>query len=105
MTTPPSADTATKDDPWTEIGRLRQSIDNIDSALIHILAERFKLTRAVGALKASYDLPASSTDREIEQVARLRELAASSNLDPDFAEKFITFLVQEVIQNHLKMRD
>ncbi len=94
----------TERDPWVEITRIRKSIDNVDSALIHILAERFKLTRAVGALKAEHQIPASTPEREVEQVARLRKLAAESGLDPDFAEAFITFLIENVIQNHLKMR-
>jgi len=31
-----------------ELERLRASIDNIDAALVHMLAERFKCTREVG---------------------------------------------------------
>lgn len=92
-------------DPWAEINEVRKSIDNFDSALIHMLAERFKLTRKVGALKAKFAHAPSSPDREAEQIARLRALAESSGLDPDFAQKFITFLVQEVIRNHEQMRD
>jgi chorismate mutase len=95
----------TERDPWAEIHRIRKSIDNVDSALIHILAERFKLTRAVGALKAEFEIPASTPDREKQQIARLRKLALDSELDPDFAEAFITFLIENVIRNHLKMRD
>lgn len=91
-------------DPWAEINQVRKSIDNFDSALIHLLAERFKLTQRVGELKARFQHAPSSPDREAEQVARLRALAESSGLDPDFAEKFITFLVQEVIRNHEKLR-
>ncbi|MEQ8480212.1 MAG: chorismate mutase [Hoeflea sp.] len=78
----------------------RRSIDNFDAALIHILAERFRVTKAVGALKASADLPPSDPNREAEQVARLRDLAKSSDLDPDFAEKFLEFVIREVIQHH-----
>ncbi len=95
----------TERDPWAEIGQIRKSIDNVDSALIHILAERFKLTGAVGALKAEFNIPPSTPDREVKQVARLRELAKESELDPDFAEAFITFLIKNVIRNHEKLRD
>ena len=35
----------------------RKSIDNIDAALIHMLAERFRCTKAVGVLKATHGLP------------------------------------------------
>ncbi|MCC2321867.1 chorismate mutase [Cellulomonas xiejunii] len=83
-----------------ELARLRGSIDNIDAALIHILAERFKATQRVGVLKAELGLPASDPGREAQQVARLRELAREADLDPVFAEKFLEFIVGEVIRHH-----
>jgi chorismate mutase len=79
---------------------LRGSIDNIDAAIIHMLAERFRCTQKVGALKAKYGLPPADPKREAEQVARLRELAAAARLDPDFAEKFLAFVIREVIRHH-----
>lgn len=83
-----------------ELQRLRDSIDNIDAALVHILAERFKFTKAVGELKAARGLPPADPAREAQQIARLRALAQSAKLDPDFAEKFLAFIVQEVIRHH-----
>ena len=78
----------------------RQSIDNIDAALVFMLAERFKITQAVGAYKAEHGLPPADPGRETRQVARLRTLAAEANLDPDFTEKFIRFIIDEVIRHH-----
>lgn len=78
----------------------RASIDNIDAALIHILAERFRITKAVGAYKAENALPASDPSREDRQIARLRSLAEEAHLDPDFGEKFIRFIIEEVIRHH-----
>jgi chorismate mutase len=83
-----------------ELGELRRSIDNIDAALIHLLAERFKCTRKVGELKARIDLPPADPVREAQQIARLRALALSADLAPEFAEKFLNFLVREVIRHH-----
>ena len=79
---------------------LRQSIDNIDAALVHMLAERFKFTQEVGWVKATSGLPASDPARESVQIARLRALAEESHLDPAFAEKFLNFIVAEVIHHH-----
>ncbi len=78
----------------------RQSIDNIDAALVCMLAERFKVTQAVGAYKAEHGLPPADPDRETRQVARLRTLAAEADLDPDFTEKFLRFIIDEVIRHH-----
>ena len=83
-----------------ELLRLRDSIDNIDAALIHLLAERFKCTQQVGHLKATHDLPPADPAREATQIARLRKLAETAKLDPDFAEKFLAFIVREVIRHH-----
>ncbi len=86
-----------------ELNGIRQSIDNIDAALVHLLAERFKFTQQVGRLKAAGGLPASDPERERIQIARLRGLAEESHLDPAFAEKFLNFIVAEVIQHHEKI--
>nr|WP_035000401.1 chorismate mutase [Bartonella tamiae] len=86
-----------------ELLHLRQSIDNFDAALIHILAERFRCTNAVGIIKAKFDLPPADREREKQQITRLRQLAQESHLDPDFAEKYLNFIVKEVIRNHEKI--
>ena len=87
-----------------ELQRLRDSIDNIDAALIHLLAERFKCTKAVGELKADRGLPPADPARETQQIDRLRALAKTAKLDPDFAEKFLSFIVTEVIRHHEAIR-
>ena len=86
--------------PQQRLERIRASIDNIDAALIHMLAERFRCTQEVGILKAEHAMPASDPDREARQIARLRSLAEAAHLDPEFAEKWFNFVVAEVIQHH-----
>ena len=86
-----------------ELLSLRESIDNVDAALIHMLAERFKFTQAVGRLKAEHNMPPSDPDREKRQVERLRALASEANLDPEFAEKWFNFVVEQVIKHHVEI--
>ncbi|MBB3611851.1 chorismate mutase [Rhizobium sp. BK602] len=87
-------------DVKAQLGKYRQSIDNIDAALVHMLAERFRCTKEVGVLKAKYDLPPADPAREEFQIERLRRLAKDAHLDPDFAEKFLNFVITEVIRHH-----
>ncbi len=86
--------------PDSVLARYRKSIDNIDAALIHMLAERFRITQQVGQYKATHDLPPADPSREAEQIGRLRALAVEADLDPEFSEKFIRFVIDEVIRHH-----
>lgn len=87
-----------------ELEEMRSSIDNIDAALVHMLAERFKCTKRVGRLKAEHELPPADPERETRQIARLKELALEADLDPAFAEKFLNFIIGEVIRHHEAIR-
>ncbi|MDR1264215.1 MAG: chorismate mutase [Propionibacteriaceae bacterium] len=87
-----------------ELVSARASIDNLDAALVHLLAERFKITRRVGRIKAAAGLPPADPGREAEQIARLRQLAQDSDLDPELAEKFLTFIVREVVRHHERLQ-
>ena len=103
--TAPAIGEATPVELPAELLALRGSIDNIDAAIVHMLAERFRCTQRVGALKAAHRLPPADPGREARQVARLRALAATAQLDPEFAEKYLAFVVREVIRHHEVARD
>jgi chorismate mutase len=84
----------------TLLGEHRASIDRLDAILVYTLGERFKHTQAVGKLKAAHDLPPSDPAREAAQIERLEDLAKQADLDPEFAKKFLNFIIAEVIQHH-----
>ncbi|MFF1509872.1 chorismate mutase [Streptomyces sp. NPDC058326] len=103
--TPSPAPTQPAESVRAELTRLRESIDNIDAAVVHMLAERFKCTQQVGVLKAKHQLPPADPAREARQITRLRELAESAKLDPAFAEKLLNFIIAEVIRHHETIAD
>jgi chorismate mutase len=82
----------------------RTSIDRLDAILVYTLAERFKRTQAVGRLKAEHELPPSDPNREATQIQRLEWLSQEADLDPEFAKKFLTFIISEVIRHHEKLQ-
>lgn len=82
----------------------RDSIDRLDAIIVYTLAERFKHTQAVGRMKAEHGLPPSDPSREAEQIARLERLAQEADLDPEFARKFLSFVISEVIRHHEKLQ-
>ena len=101
-----SPDASTVDTPAADpvLAGFRKSIDNIDAALIHMLAERFRITQAVGEYKAKVTLPPADPAREQRQIDRLRRLSEEAELDPEFSEKFLRFIIDEVIRHHEKAR-
>ncbi|MFD2738177.1 chorismate mutase [Sulfitobacter aestuarii] len=82
----------------------RASIDRLDAILVYTLGERFKHTQAVGKLKAEHDLPPSDPAREAAQIERLEALAEEADLDPEFAKKFLNFIIAEVIRHHQRQQ-
>lgn len=95
-------------DPTTRAAAIlkghRDSIDRLDAIIVYTLAERFKHTQAVGRMKAEHGLPPSDPSREAEQIARLERLAEEADLDPEFARKFLNFVISEVIRHHEKLQ-
>ena len=87
-----------------ELKKVREQIDAIDDRLVALLAERFKLTHQVGLLKADRELSSVDSIREAEKLARLRDLCASHELNPDLVESLFSQIMREVVKNHEKLR-
>ena len=82
----------------------RNSLDNVDSALVSILAERFKITDEVGVFKKENDIPPIDTERERRQFERIRELATIHGLEPEIAEKVLRLIIDQVVERHQLIR-
>jgi chorismate mutase len=79
---------------------LRKGIDNLDSALIAILAERFRLTEKVGKLKSSAGFELRDGQREDAQVVRYRELARSYGLNHEIVVDVMLRIIEHVKKRH-----
>ncbi len=87
-----------------DLNDLRESLDNIDNALIFLLAERFRVTQKIGVYKSEYGLPAVDEAREKVQFARIEKLARDRGLNPEFAMKMLRLIIDEVVENHEAIR-
>ena len=88
-----------------ELAAHRSSIDEVDAALVRLLAERFRITHDIGVYKANNDLPPVDLVRQHQQVDGLRQIALAEGLDPDFCERFLHFVMDEVIRNHRRIAE
>lgn len=88
-----------------KISQLRQSIDNIDNAVVSLLAERFKATAQVGVLKAQAGFAPADFKRENRQMTRLRRIADEAGLDTEIAEKYREFVVEEAKKRHRRIAE
>ncbi|NDC39362.1 MAG: chorismate mutase [Proteobacteria bacterium] len=91
---------STAENLTASLPELRQQVDKLDSELLKLLAERFKVTHQIGVLKQALLLPAADRAREAVQRDRIRSESESLGVNPDFAERIWRAIVDEVIQNH-----
>ena len=66
------------EDAQAELAAYRHTIDNLDAAVIHMLAERFRCTKQVGELKSRHGMPPADPVREAQQLERMRALAVGA---------------------------
>ena len=91
--------------PTEQLAEYRASIDNLDAILLHTLAERFKITQAVGRLKATHDMPPA--DKERESQPDCAPAFTGNDLWPrsGLCRKIPQFCGGEVIRHHEKIRE
>ena len=78
-----------------DLDDLRSRIDQLDSALIAIVAERLAVCRQVAAVKEGSDTPVIQPARVRDVVVTRRQQAIEAGVDPDFAEQLFRVLLTE----------
>ncbi len=78
-----------------DLDDLRSRIDQLDGALIAIVAERLAICRQVAELKEVTDTPVIQPARVRDVVVTRRQQAIEAGIDPDFAEQLFRVLLTE----------
>lgn len=81
---------------------LRDEIDILDAKLLDLVAQRFEVTRRVGAHKRENNLPKADPQREAVQIARLEAMAKERNIDPVFSAQLLRLIIDEVIRDYAR---
>ncbi len=87
-----------------ELLNAREKIDQIDSELLELLAQRFALTFRVGEVKAMQSLESFDPQREAQKIEKLRAQSAQLGLNPDLVEQLFTDIMKEVVKNHQRFK-
>ena len=88
-----------------ELLNLRNKLDQIDAEIVELLDRRFQVTQLVGHIKKANDLPAEDKSRESQQFEKFQKLCQDKNLNIELIEKVFTLIIEEVKDNHRKIRE
>jgi chorismate mutase len=86
-----------------ELELLRRQIDDVDERFVELLAERFRITRRVGHIKAERGLPAQDAEREAQIDAKVRRLAAEHELDEGLVSDVLRAVIDRVVAEHREL--
>ncbi|MSD90640.1 chorismate mutase [Bifidobacterium asteroides] len=86
-----------------QVEELRADVDTIDAAVVAMLAERFRVTRRIGLLKAQAGFASADMHRESAQIAVLRGRAEDYGLDPDLAEAYLHLVADAAKRDHKQL--
>jgi len=78
-----------------KLGLLRNEIDEIDSKLVDLLAQRLAVTTKVGQLKSQHGVPIYAPDREAMLVAKRREQAVVNGVSPQLIEDILRRMMRD----------
>ncbi|WP_265095472.1 chorismate mutase [Enterobacter hormaechei] len=78
-----------------ELTALRDQIDEVDKALLDLLARRMALVAEVGEVKSKYGLPIYVPEREASMLASRRKEAQALGVSPDLIEDVLRRVMRE----------
>ena len=78
-----------------ELTALRDQIDEVDKALLDLLARRLELVAEVGEVKSRFGLPIYVPEREASMLASRRAEAEALGVPPDLIEDVLRRVMRE----------
>ena len=86
-----------------ELHQLRSQIDEMDSSLINLLAERFKLCREIGKFKKEHNMTILQSERYNEMLEKCAQQANACGIDAKFAARILEIIHEESVRQQLTM--
>lgn len=77
---------------------LRESINDLDSALIHILAQRFRVIRDIAILKHKEGRPVLDEARQKTHIASLQQSGSERKLNKDFISELFSLIMKRSVK-------
>lgn len=90
-------------DDADELEMLRREIDVVDERFVALLAERFRITRRVGRIKAERGLPPQDSIREAQIDEKIRRLAKEHELDEHLVSDVLRAVIDRVVSEHREL--
>ncbi len=78
-----------------KLTRLREEIDDIDSQLVDLLAQRLRVTAKVGTLKSEVGMPIYAPEREASLLNSRKQQAMAAGLAPELIEDVLRRLMRD----------
>ncbi|MEW6744842.1 MAG: chorismate mutase [Planctomycetota bacterium] len=82
-----------REDATVRLAAYRRELDELDAALVQILARRFRVIARIGHLKARAGLPIRDPDREKEMLLSLARQGVEEGIAPALVRRVFTAIL------------
>lgn len=83
----------------------RQQLDQINQALVDLLAHRMDICRTIARVKSTHQIPMMQPQRVTSTLDTVRALAAERQLRPDYLDTLFTVIIKETCEEEQRLMD
>ncbi|AUO49393.1 chorismate mutase [Pseudomonas ogarae] len=83
----------------------RQQLDQINNALVDLLAQRMEICRVIARIKSAKKIPMMQPHRVTSTLDTVRSLAPSCKLRPDYLGDLFALIIKETCNEEQRLMD